>query len=195
MVGQGTVPPSVNNIKVRVKVEESALSRLRLALLELEKNTGHTPKKKKIFQRYHNFIVYRSSYTFTVFFDKGAANITGIPNFLSAPHAIQSFCEQFNVSKSELSTPIVDNVTASGTFDKFINLRELKRVINCPENEGSLISSASFNVNYFPACFCKTQSIGTVAVFGSGKFNIVGAKCQDHVDKLFQAIYVYISRQ
>lgn len=197
MEDQETSSPLINNIKVRVVVASSALLKLKLRISKLNQNTGYIlrgKKRKKIFQEHHNFIVYHSLYTFTVFFNNGAVNITGIRNFDGIDNAISNFCQEFNVNANDVSSPTIDNVTASGDFKVYIDLQNLKQLINASENTNSLISSACFNTSYFPACFCRTFSIGTVAVFGNGKYNIVGAKCLENVNNIFQAMSVYITR-
>jgi TATA-box binding protein (TBP) (component of TFIID and TFIIIB) len=189
-----TSPPSINNVKVRVKVSKSALSNLKLGISKLAKIGGYTAKKKKIFQQHHNFVVYRGTYTYIVFCGEGTVNITGIPSYGKVKHAVKYFCQEFNVSRRDLTAPTVDNLTASGNFNVYIDLKILKQIINNQKNTNSLIKSASFNVEHFPACFCRTFSIGTISVFGSGKYNIVGAKCRKHVKDIFQAMTVYISK-
>jgi TATA-box binding protein (TBP) (component of TFIID and TFIIIB) len=189
--------PLINNIKVRVTVDSSALAKLKLRISELAKNTGFVLKRKRrkpVFSQFHNFIVYRSSYIYTIFANNGAANITGIPSFEEIDNAIVSFCQEFHVEATDVSSPTIDNLTASGDFKIYIDLQNLKQLINISTNKNSVISSACYNTGYFPACFCKTFSIGTVAVFGNGKYNIVGAKCLENANQIFQAMIVFITK-
>ena len=123
----------------------------------------------------------------------GTVNITGISSERVIPKALKYFCKIFNVKKSYISDITIDNISASGSFNRYVDLSFLKWFVNSQDANQinrNPISSVSFNANYFPAAFCKTFTIGTVVVFGSGKFNIVGAKCAQHVNQLFEAMSV-----
>jgi TATA-box binding protein (TBP) (component of TFIID and TFIIIB) len=173
-------PPVINNIKIRFTVIESQLPTLRDEIRKISE-----VKDKKTFKKLHNFIVFRSSFIFTIFFKSGTVNITGIQRLTDISQAVSVFCQTFDISRRDIvDSIIIDNITASGSFNRDINLRNLKEKINGGKNE-SRIKSASFNPNYFPAAFCKTFGIGTILIFGSGKYNIVGAKSQLDVMEVF----------
>jgi TATA-box binding protein (TBP) (component of TFIID and TFIIIB) len=188
--------PRVNNIKIRLVVSPSSLPRLKRSIERLDKSSGATvgTNRKRLFKKHHNFIVFRNSYVFIIFFSNGTVNITGIKSFSCITHALQTFCSSFRVSRRQITDYIIDNVSANGDFGKQINLVNLKQDINKREKKENLIQSASFNTNYFPAAFCKTYKIGTILVFNSGKFNIVGAKCQRHVREIFLEMSALIER-
>ena len=131
---------------------------------------------------------------FIIFFKKGAVNITGIKRFDDLSNAVENFCATFGINLQNISNYIIDNVCAHGNFGRALDLEDLKQRINRKEHVSSRIETATLNISYFPAAFCKTFCIGTVLVFYSGKYNIVGAKCQQQVDEIFQEILVYISK-
>ena len=83
---------------------------------------------------------------------------------------------------------VIDNISASGDFHQTVNLVKLQQMINAGEYPNI---TTHFDRNFFPGAFCKIVGLGTVTVFQSGKFVIVGSKCQEHVDqvtKLMSAI-------
>jgi TATA-box binding protein (TBP) (component of TFIID and TFIIIB) len=179
--------PVINNLKIRFTIFRKQLPKLREEIKKL--STVQSVKT------HHNFIVFKNSFVFIIFFNSGTVNITGIKSFSNISDAICCFCTTFNISRSSIkSETIVDNITATGSFGRTVNLRNLKETINNGGKTESKISAASFNPNYFPAVFCKTFGIGTVLVFGSGKYNIVGAKCQEHVLEIFRLISVFIKK-
>lgn len=187
--------PSVNNIKIRLLVCKAAIPSLKLGIEKLAGKTGDAvgAKKKRLFSEHHNFIVFRNSYVFIIFY-KGAVNITGIKRFEDISDAIETFCESFCIDQQQITKHTVDNVSASGDFGHEVNLYKLKKQINGQEDVANLFSSVSFNPNYFPAAFCKTYSVGTILVFGGGKYNIVGAKCQQDVEKIYREMLVSINK-
>jgi len=178
---------SASTSTIKTKSKPKPLKKIKL------KRERKSQTEKKCFKRHHNFVVYRQNYVFIIFFQKGTVNITGIRSSLKIFDAIDTFCQQFDISKELLSEPIIDNITASGDFRKYVDLSSLKRLINNPKKAVSIISSASFNTGIFPACFCKTFKIGTIIVLASGKYNIVGAKCFNHITQLYMAMSIYIS--
>jgi TATA-box binding protein (TBP) (component of TFIID and TFIIIB) len=138
--------------------------------------------------------VFRNSFVFVIFFSSGVVNVTGIKSFGYITQALQTFCTTFKIKRRHIQDLVIDNVSANGQYNCPIDLSLLKQVINQRDNkEDNLISSASFNNSYFPAAFCRTYSVGTILVFGSGRYNIVGAKCQSHVLEIYNEMLAIVS--
>ena len=97
--------PQVNNIKIRLCVNTSALSSLNNNIERIETTADVTvgKSKKQIFKRHHNFIVFRNSYVFIIFFKKGAVNITGIKRFDDLSNAVENFCATFGINLQNIS--------------------------------------------------------------------------------------------
>lgn len=196
-LGPLAIEPKVNNIKIRLSVSASALPRLKNSIRRLDEASGDNfwHGKKRIFKRHHNFIVFRNNFVFIIFFGSGAVNITGIKDFGYITEALQTFCNTFRIKRRHIQDLLVDNVSANGSFAHTVDLSELKRVINERENqENKLISSASFNPSYFPAVFCRSFAVGTILVFNSGKYNIVGAKCHSHIKEIYTEMLSVMSK-
>lgn len=190
-----TKEPTVNNIKIHLRVHKSSIPILKKSIETLREQSGDLlgKNRKKLFNKHHNFVVFRNSYVFIIFYTKGAVNITGIKDFIYISEAVENFCATFCIPSTQITEYVIDNVSANGDFGKTVDLRSLKHHINKQEDRSNLINSVSFNTNYFPAAFCKTFSIGTILVFCSGKYNIVGAKCREDVQKIFETVVVYIN--
>ncbi len=183
--------PCVNNVKIHFSVNECALPILLKGIELNAQSSGDSVGKrnKRNFKKYHNFIVFRNSYVFIIF-TRGTVNITGIKRFEDIQDAVTNFCQTFQLTRDQISDYVIDNVSANGDFGKRLDLIQLKNKINSEEGE-KIIASSSYNTDYFPAAFCKSYSIGTVLLFFSGKFNIVGAKSQEDVSRIYREICVY----
>ena len=189
--------PEINNIKLRFNVSKEALLRLKRGISNLSKKSASqfTPKKKPVFKEHHNFIVFRHSYVYIVFSTSGTVNVTGIRFYRDISSAVALFCREFGLRRRHVGAVTVDNLTASGNFGSPVNLRLLKKSINASQEGDALISSASYNPSFFPACFCRTYVVGTIIVFASGKYNIVGGKCRDDVNNVFRAMLAHMKKQ
>ena len=106
------------------------------------------------------------------FFDSGYVNATKIANLKHCDSAVNLLHELLNVTKPAHKLRFtVDNLTGSGTFNRTINLSQLKAV----NVESNLI--IKYNKNIFPGAVCKIRGLCTLIVFASGKYTCVGAKC------------------
>jgi TATA-box binding protein (TBP) (component of TFIID and TFIIIB) len=170
--------PKINNIKAHTAVNKVHIEDLKTALLFKEKEV------------HNNFVVVRDNYTYIIFPERGFINVTKIKRLDEIKDLKKEIAKCFSLELSMLDEDVViDNITAAGDFGKRINLYALQNFIN--KNTSSDFT-VIFNRDFFPGAFCKTYKYGTVMVFVSGKYSIVGAKCLMHVNKLFQKIYAHI---
>jgi TATA-box binding protein (TBP) (component of TFIID and TFIIIB) len=189
--------PTINNIKLRVVVNPAAIWKLEEGIKKVCLLSGEAKnvKNKPVFKKHHNFIVFRNGYVCIVFAKSGVVNITGIsaPSLIS--HAVLQFCSDFCLRRKDVGVATVDNTTASGSFNRHIDLRRLKKLVNSGVDKPSLITSAAFNTNYFPACFCKSyERLGTSIIFSSGKYNIVGGKSRSNIRAVFLATLALVQK-
>ena len=162
--------PTVNNLKTHICVEGKNIQRLITALQKIEHIV------------HNNFIVCRDVYTFIIFPKRGFINITGIKSFCDLKNVIPHFCKLFKVEVDPKTELVVDNISASGSFDQFVNLVKLQQVLNSRKKEFTV----HFDRNFFPGAFCKTSGLGTLTLFPTGKYVVVGAKCLEHVNSISQ---------
>ncbi len=175
--------PVINNLKVHIVLTEEGTKSLGISLLRKE--------KKSI----NNFHVVRDG-TFTyIIFPKGFVNITGIRCVNSLERVIPQFCLSFELKKSDIASEvIIDNISASGNFGRRVDLEALQRTVNCGKR-GTKTFSIHVDRNFFPGAFCKTRrtdvkGIGTITLFSSGFFVIVGSSCVQHVETVYQQMAV-----
>jgi TATA-box binding protein (TBP) (component of TFIID and TFIIIB) len=195
--------PKINNVKVRLKVNHSdieTLHRFALAFGCANPNVSYEKKRKTkklkvkpLFKQGHNYMVIRGNNVYTVFHKTGAVNITGIKCLCLVPKAVTDFCIQFGVNENLISTPIVDNCTATGNFNRAINLFQLKDLVN-KEKNSLAIYSAAYNPGHFPAAFCRTVGSTTCSVFPKGVYNIIGAKCLEDIGEIMKHMTALILR-
>ena len=158
--------PSVKNIKISFKL-------ITKNLLEKIKKTLNI---NVIF--YHNFVVLRDIFVYVIF-HSGFVNCTKIPDKTSCRTAIQHLKKILNI-KANLKYKI-DNLTASGKFEKKIFLPAIRKYFL--ENKYYV----SFHPNQFAGASVKVKR-ATIILFFSGSYCIVGAKKVHQIHKIFEFI-------
>lgn len=171
----------MKHIKGHFKIEREKISSLIERLNELEHSSNHTIKK------YHNFYVYRCDFIFVIFPISAFVNIINLKSFSDIDKAFETFCDIFHFSRIHLQNSFkIDNITASGSFNNNIDLHKIRTLIKSP-------NSTSYKPEYFPGCFIKIFSLGSLILFRNGSYSIVGAKCQNHVDQIFQKVMTILT--
>lgn len=209
MVERATAP-KICNVKIRFTISDSAIKQLKKSLLYLENESKCYPpyltyKKTGNYTSLKNFLAY------SIWDAVGKVNITGIKTLEAIQPAINEFSSVFKIDINDIKDVVVDNIFASGSFQRRVNLRALKLLINSSPRIGE--EKFHFFCEFIPEKFCaaycrsrrlshtgeKAKSIncpkskrGTVAVFGSGKYNILGATCRRDIVNLFMEMNVLI---
>jgi TATA-box binding protein (TBP) (component of TFIID and TFIIIB) len=88
---------------------------------------------------------------------------------------------------------VVDNISASGDFRQRVNLTHLQQTLNCRNLKERNYFTVHFDRNFFPGAFCKTLGFGTITVFPSGKYVVVGAKCLEHITNIHREMTAVIA--
>jgi TATA-box binding protein (TBP) (component of TFIID and TFIIIB) len=184
--------PKINNLKAHVRVKKDCIDRIRNAL-----KLSVTKWKKK--KEFHNFLVVKDKYTYIIFpkskEDYCYINITGIKSFEDIENVIPELCDAFHLNQNQVvGEVVIDNVSANGDFGRKLNLPQIQEVINRESEKDGNTFSASFDRNYFPGAFCKTLTIGTILIFPSGKYVIVGSKCIAEVQQVYQMMHAIIQK-
>jgi TATA-box binding protein (TBP) (component of TFIID and TFIIIB) len=182
MAATSHTAPKVNNLKGHILLTACGAQQLRETLLIYKEKKTH-----------NNFVVVKAVHTYVIFPNKGFVNITGVKGFSLLNQIIPQFCATFSVRGEDVSSqqPVIDNISAAGDFDRWIDLTRLQQLINLPE-EGRRQFSFHLDRNFFPGAVCKSPGLGVITIFKSGKYIVVGAKCQEHVDSIFQKMRVLI---
>ena len=169
--------PVIRNIKLSFKVKKNQLQSLKKTLERL------LVRSPTLFIQKQNFVLCKLSVSFSIFITSGHINATGIKRFEDINRCFQLFHSMFKVSRKNTFKFQVDNITASGNWGEKIKLDKLKQIINSEKNADVLVS---FDSNRFPGAFIKFKNMGTLSIFKSGKYNIVGAKNHTQIDNIFQ---------
>jgi TATA-box binding protein (TBP) (component of TFIID and TFIIIB) len=177
--------PILKNIKFHFKIGN--LQQLNNSIADLITLKLSNNFKGRSLSIKHNFVVYRHTYVYTIFFNTGFINCTKVTNYPHISEAIKEFCSDFKIVRKSVSKIVVDNTTSSGAFKQIINLYDLKAKIN-QETE----TQAHFNPTHFPGLFFRLHSKGTIIVFASGKYTIVGAKWRKDVKLIFQKMKAFL---
>jgi TATA-box binding protein (TBP) (component of TFIID and TFIIIB) len=186
---QGSLtPPSINNIKTHIYLTPKGRDKL-LAHIKL----FDLPIK-----RHSNFFVCRDPSkerrVYIIFEKQGFINITGIRDFSSLNDVIPQLCNFFTLLPIDVvsSEPIVDNISAAGAFNRRIDLNRLRQSLNSKSGLDCYFT-VILNRNKFPGASCRTKQSGTITVFTSGKYVIVGSKCLNHMEQIFTNMCASIS--
>lgn len=187
--------PQIKNIKFHFTVNN--IPQLYRSIIDIINDKLEKPTEDSIFKTGHNYIVYKKRFVYTIFYNKGYINCTKVPAYSHISKAIEEFCQIFRINRWEIPGGVkIDNTTSSGNFSHQLNLFELKNVIheNSIDLNTSFKAPPKFNPSYFPGLFLK-YNCGTIILFHSGKYTIVGAKCQRHSEFIFNEVKKYIHLQ
>jgi TATA-box binding protein (TBP) (component of TFIID and TFIIIB) len=191
--------PSIKNVKIRLSILKQAIPKLKNRIHNLEQDYLIKPTYL-IIRRIGNYVALKNFLFYSIWENSGKINITGITSVDRISEAISEFASLFHIEENEICNITVDNIFASGTFGEIIHLRKLKHKINSLQTKTELYNFVcDFIPEKFPAAYCRChtraigeKSKGTVAVFGSGKYNILGAKCQEDLISIFHELHAVI---
>jgi len=170
------IQPKVKNIKIHFKVREKFKTLFLKNINELKDVTiyhGNFGVIKK-----NTYL--QNKYTYIFFPDCGYINVTGLPNYSSLAPCVLELTSIFGLRNHELSPPRIDNITASGNFFCSIDLETLAQQLLRE-------SFFCFRTNQFPGLIIRAKN-GTILVFNSGKYTIVGLKCISHGIEMIQQV-------
>jgi TATA-box binding protein (TBP) (component of TFIID and TFIIIB) len=177
--------PVINNIKISLRVKKEV--NLYNTLLELDREReqlnnlfGAQIAVDDNIKRTNNFYVIRNKFVYTVF-TSGFLNITKIKSFEDINKAIKRICSIYEIAECDISNYSMDNISANGSFGKKLNLIEVIKAVEL--SEGNFIPN--YKPAYFPGATLKHFKCGSIIIFASGSFNIVGAKSREDIDTIF----------
>lgn len=165
MVIQST--PVINNVKISIQ------SKVKIILNH--KADEHT-------KLHGNYAVIRLNFVYIVYFS-GWVNITGIRGKTLIPEAVKELLMFTNLTHCDIHDITIDNISAAGSFGKHLTIRFIKKsleLIKCQtvfDYKPGKFSGASIK-------FGKRN--GTINLFTSGKYTIVGANTEERVLEVFR---------
>ena len=140
-------------------------------------------------RKFSNFFIYENRYIFTIFFNNEKIGVTKIRGEHDLENVILHFCSIFSLLPSEVEEKIrIDNISASGTFAKQLNLATIQQLANKSYKKGNEDITIQFDRDIRPEAICRTFSIGNLTLFASGKYFVVGAKSLANVKDLVEKV-------
>ena len=173
--------PSIKNIKIHFQSLYKAISVIKQVLEDKLTSGEHTIKK------HNNFYVYREKYVYIIFPKRGYINCTKLSSYQDIKPAIDHFYTKFNIEKYDYFFKI-DNIQASGQMIwKTIDLNKFKLYVNQKTN-----AKAVYNPSHFPGLNIRVPNKGTIILFSSGKYTIVGSKEENDISIVFRGGFLLI---
>ena len=163
--------PLLKNIKIHFEIRTKFLRQFKVRVGELLKCQQVT-KHGNFVTLSKNNVRHASPFSYIIFQSRGYINATGIKSYTLINECVSNFCGVFHLALAHLKPGIsIDNITASGQFDLDVDLRSIVLLLQ----RGPHL--AIYNANNYPGLKFKVQKLGTVILFSSGRYTIVGLKC------------------
>lgn len=129
---------------------------------------------------HHNYAIIRRKYVYSINFS-GYINITKLRTCGDIPAAIEEICCLLQLPNKQPAYNI-DNITASGHFGHTISLHKLQKYFAV--HRGPQVIRFNFRPDYFCGANIKF-AYGTIIIFHTGSFTIVGSKSKEDIQRLF----------
>jgi TATA-box binding protein (TBP) (component of TFIID and TFIIIB) len=140
---------------------------------------------KQQVKKYSNYIVLSKSnncpFTYIIFPINGYINVTGLKNYTNIIESVKFICDNFHLSRHHCGNITIDNLTISGFIGFEISLSEIFYHF-CE------YYYTRYNINIYPGLQIRFPKLGTIIIFSSGKYTIVGAKCLDNAKIIIQKL-------
>lgn len=176
--------PEVKNVKCHFRIPSFDLPVIDLLFRRRAYKDGGILRPVKIT---NNFAVLRNRYVYTIF-TSGFVNVTKINCECKVQLAVTHLEELLQICTGLEDNPaVIDNIQASGNFFRYVNLLKFKRYVKQITD-----IRVSYNPEHFPGLNLKFGNRGTILIFTSGKYSIVGAKSMDDCDKIYVAAKILL---
>lgn len=173
--------PTVKNIKIHFEASSAQTLQLQKVLEEKVKLGSPTTKKS------HNFYIYKDTYVYVIFPRRGYINCTKLPNYADIEKAISNFYSKLDINNN-IYIHEIDNIQASGRMIwATVNLATFKTYVNCQSS-----ARANYNPSHFPGLNIKVPNKGTIVIFSSCKYTIVGVKEKSDIIIVFRAAFLLL---
>lgn len=137
-----------------------------------------------------NLGIIKTRFTFIISLTSGYVTITGLRFLSQIDEAREEILEILQLAGQSASPCTIHNICASGRFNDPIPLSGLRPILK-KEDNCRVVS----NRQYFPGLFVKVApSLGTIILFQSGSYTIVGAKCLESIWRIHDLISAIIHR-
>jgi TATA-box binding protein (TBP) (component of TFIID and TFIIIB) len=164
--------PKISNYKISFHTGKP----LQSAISKLVAGTNGVLSVKEL----HNFAVVRTQcFVYTLNFS-GFVNITKLRSSSQIHQAIAKLHKLIHLP-ARCYDYAIDNITASGAFGHYIPLHKLIQVITQP-----FPARLTYRPNYFSGASLKYDGGGTIILFTTGTYIIVGARCRAKIQHIYK---------
>lgn len=121
-----------------------------------------------------------STLTYVIFYKAKYINVTGISSVAlldESPYILAQILKLPYTLLFDVKCE-VDNMTFSGTFGKCLNLSEIARKLQAKN------FTLRYNPTVFPGLYIKIPPRGSILVFISGKYSIIGVTCKNQAQEI-----------
>lgn len=175
--------PIIKNIKCHFKIPEWEMPQINRLFRRCGYFNGGTFCGIKLV---NNFAVLRNRYVYTIF-RNGSVNVTKIGCECDVQAALTHFEELLQICANANDVIIIDNVQASGNLFTHIVLLKFKDFLRRHTR-----LPVAYNPEHFPGMNIKFLKWGTILLFASGKYSIVGAKNIVNCRKIYVATRIML---
>jgi TATA-box binding protein (TBP) (component of TFIID and TFIIIB) len=183
----------INNYKVSFRFPKNLLSDLedlsdRILIGAVEETTLNWHRQLGV------AVVRSCGFVYIVNFS-GFVNITGVNSREGVEASIANFLQKVSPLPPGRTLPPydVDNISASGHLGHRLSLLAVAEAAEgC--SDGGPQCTVSYRKNVFSAVWLRFRALGTVGLFGSGSFTIVGAQRESALPDLCQRILAIVLR-
>ena len=155
----------------------SSISNIKISLIIKNINLDLTQFKLK---KFSNFCVLQDKFSYIIFKKSKTKlthiNITKIRCFCEIDESIKHFFDLFKIPFDYFHSMSIDNITITGKVNRKINL------LDFIQKNSDL--SISHNPEKFPGLFVKFKGKGTLILFSSGSYVIIGAKSKQFITNI-----------
>lgn len=141
-------------------------------------------------KRTGNLGILKTQFTFILSLSSGYVTITGLRQLAQINVAREEIIQIIRLPMQPISPCIIHNICGSGRFEGSIPLNRLRECLKREPN-----CQVMSNSQYFPALFVKIEpKLGTIILFQTGKFSIVGAKQIESLWSIHQTVSAIIQQ-
>jgi TATA-box binding protein (TBP) (component of TFIID and TFIIIB) len=180
--------PIVKNYKISFRLPirlQQPINSMRVADIDSTTTSTTVTSVKK----HHNFAVIRTKGCVYIAFFSGFVNVTKLRTLTDAEEAVLAFKSLIGFKDIEdkgCPLYIIDNIIASGHFGHTVNIHNLRQICAADTTSGNIQDiDFSYKPAYFAGAFLKLRGCGTILIFHSGAYSIVGAKSYTGVKHIF----------
>jgi TATA-box binding protein (TBP) (component of TFIID and TFIIIB) len=169
-------PPIIRNIKISLYILNN------LNIYKQIQDLGIPFKQTNNFRIISNS--YRKNIKITIF-NNSFINITGIKTIIEIEKIVLLLLKSISLDQKTFYNYKIDNICCSGSWNHKIKL------IPTAHNLSKLYY-VRYNPDIYPGIHCKIPNLGSILIFNSGKYSIIGVTCMSQAIKILELVFVVL---